>query len=444
LRPGFSLLALAAAVLTTAGCGRPAHRNPPDIVLVSIDTLRPDHLGCYGSSVPTSPNIDRFREQSVLFRTVVAQASSTLSSHASMLTSELPANHGASFAALRPLRGSVPTLAEVLSKAGYRTLAVTARGQLDPRFGIGRGFERYRADTEGQRPGVFARSVRRALRMMSKPDPRPTFLFLHTYEVHHPYTPDPAILDRLDPGYEGTLGPRIEVRTLIDINSGKRTIDAADARHIERAYDGEIVSVDRAFGQLLAGLEKRGGDRGTVVVLTSDHGEEFGEHGKMGWHSHTLFDELLHVPLVVRLPGGQGAGKTVDMQVRSIDIAPTLLELAGVEAPERFDGRSLMPLVRGERLRELPAISELDDGKAPLEGSNSLSWQGWKVYDRRLYDLAKDPGERADVALDHRDRVLELGRMLHAALAWREVDQTEKVRLDDEFKRELKALGYLN
>jgi len=444
LRPGFSLLALAAAVLASAACGRPANPNPPDIVLVSIDTLRPDHLGCYGSNVPTSPNIDRFREQSVLFRTVVAQASSTLSSHASMLTSELPAHHGASFAALRPLRAAVPTLAEVLGKAGYRTLAVTARGQLDPRFGIGRGFEHYRADTEGQRPGVFARSVRRALRMMSKPDPRPVFLFLHTYEVHHPYTPDPAILDRLDPGYKGTLGPRIEVRTLIDINSGKRTIDAADARHIERAYDGEIVSVDRAFGQLLAGLEKRGGERGTVVVLTSDHGEEFGEHGKMGWHSHTLYDELLHVPLVVRLPGGQGAGKTVDLQVRSIDIAPTLLELAGVEAPPQFDGRSLMPLVRGERLRELPAISELDDGKKPLEGSNALSWQGWKIYDRRLYDLAKDPGERVDVALDHRDRVLELGRMLHAALSWREVDETEKVRLDDEFKRELKALGYLN
>ena len=432
-----ALLALGAA----ACGGRPA--RPPDIVLVSIDTLRADHLGCYGSTVPTSPNIDRFRRESVLFREVIAPSPSTLSSHASMFTSQLPPHHGASFAAFRPLPESALTLAEVLAKDGYRTLAVIARGQLNQRLGIGQGFEVLHFRPERGRRGAFDRSVRMALELLDRPDPRPSFLFLHTYEVHHPYTPDPQVLERLDPGYTGALGARIKVATLKEINRGARAIDAADARRIERAYDAEIVSMDAGFATLIEGLRVRRPERKTVVVLTSDHGEEFGEHGQMGWHSHTLYDELLRVPLVVRLPGGEAAGGEVTRPVRTIDIAPTLLELAGVAAPPSFDGESLLPLVRGEARRERPAIAVLDDGKPWREGSLALRWNGWKLYDRRLFDLGADPVELVDRAPQQRERALELERMLRAALERRSAADSEPVELGDELERELRALGYL-
>jgi arylsulfatase A-like enzyme len=440
---GLARFAGLAAALFALACGARERASPPDILLVSIDTLRADHLGCYGSTVPTSPNIDRFRREAVLFRTVIAQAPSTLASHASLLTSQLPAHHGASFASLRPLPDSAVTLAEVLAQAGYRTLAVTGRGQLDPRFGIGQGFETYAASAESPRPGAFSRAVRRALGMLDRPDARPTFLFLHTYEVHHPYTPDPKILARLDPDYLGELGTSIETDELDAFNSGQKHPASADARRIERAYDAEIVSVDEAFGRLLADLRERGRLERTVVVLTSDHGEEFGERGFVGKHSHTLYDELLRVPLLVRLPGGERGGGEVELPVRSLDIAPTVLAVAGVAIPSSFDGRSLVPLVRGETLRELPAIAQLDDKGPPDRERSAIRWQRWKLNDGRLFDLRYEPGERFDRAAIEPRRVEEYRRLLQAAVGRRHADQAGATFIDRELERELEALGYL-
>src|SRR5690606_11003043 len=201
---------------------RQAERGrPPDIVLVSIDTLRADRLGCYGNPRPVSPAIDRFRADAVKFEIALAHASSTLSSHASMLTSLLPTAHGASFARRRRLPAAAVTLAEVLHDAGYRTVALTASGQLAPTFGLGQGFEVYRARVEQHEPGAFWPRVGAGLARLDEPDPRPVFLFLHTYEAHHPYTPDPALLDELDPGYAGRLGHRVPVDLLERVNAGE-------------------------------------------------------------------------------------------------------------------------------------------------------------------------------------------------------------------------------
>lgn len=445
MRPGAGrrrrLAALALLVLVAAlGCGAEKTARPPDLILISIDTLRADRLGCYGHPLPTSPEIDRLRAGAVLFREAIAQAPSTLASHASMLTSVPPVRLGASFARRRALPESAVTVAEVLQAAGYRTMALTAAGQLAREFGIGQGFEVYRPRSERQQAGAFWPRVGAALSLLEAPDPRPVFLFLHTYEVHHPYRPDPATLAKFDPGYRGGLGERIPVGLIEGINRGEIAIDAADLRHIERAYEAEIVSVDRAVGRLLDWLAASERFRDAVVVVTSDHGEEFGEHGKVGWHSHTLYDELLRVPLLIRLPGGEAAGGEVTLPVRLLDLAPTLLELAGVEAPPEFEGRSLLPLVRGTATRELAALASLDDGS---DASHALRLGGWKLWDGRLFDLASDPGERIDRAPDHPARVAVLQRMLAAEIARRFAGEAPTAELDAAAERELRALGYL-
>jgi arylsulfatase A-like enzyme len=433
-------LAVALAAGLAAGCTRRAEpERPPDIVLVSVDTLRADRLGCYGNPRPVSPAIDRFRGDAVRFETVLAHASSTLSSHAAMLTSLPPTAHGASFALRRRLPDAAVTLAEVLRDAGYRTVGITASGQLAPVFGLGQGFELYRSRVEKHEPGAFWPRVGAGLSQLADPDPRPVFLFLHTYETHHPYTPEPALLDELDPGYRGGLGHRVPVELLERANAGEIVLDAADRRRVERAYEAEIRSVDRAFGRLIEGLAASGRLDRAVVVLTSDHGEEFGEHGRIGWHSHTLYEELLRVPLLVRLPSREAAGASIAAPVRLIDLAPTLLELAGVAAPPQFAGRSLLPLVRGDSPRELPAVASLDE----VEGaSHAVRWQGWKLYDGRLFDLARDPGETVDLAGDETARRAELERLLAAVLADR-AEGGPTAELDAAAERELRALGYL-
>ena len=438
---GGALGAALLAVVALAGCApRRAPVRPPDLILVSIDTLRADRLGCYGNPRPVSPEIDRFRAGAALFRTALAQASSTLSSHASMLTSLPPSAHGASFALRRALSSAVPTLAEVLRAAGYRTIAVTASGQLHRSFGLGRGFETYRARSERGRRGVFANRVGTALALLDGGDERPVFLFLHTYEAHHPYAPDPALLAALDPDYRGSLGDRIGVSLLKQVNRGELLLDAADRQRIVRAYEAEIRSVDAGFRALLEGLAARPRHRDAVVVLTSDHGEEFGEHGRVGWHSHTLYDELLRVPLILRLPGGEGGGREVTTPVRLIDLAPTLLDLAGVAAPPSFRGRSLLPFLRGRAPRELPAVASLD---AAAGASNALRWEGWKLYDGRLFDLGADAGEQIDRAAAEPERRRELARLLERALAGPAPAGAAPARLDAAAERELRALGYL-
>lgn len=435
------LAALAAALLLGA-CGKTAARRP-DLILISIDTLRPDRLGCYGYPLPTSPRIDALRAEGVLFRTALAQAPSTLSSHASLLTSVSPVRHGASFALRRRLPEEATTVAEALQAAGYRTISVTAAGQMAPAFGLGQGFEVYRARSEPQEAGAFWARVGTAIRLLEKRDERPVFLFLHTYEIHHPYYPDPEILARFDPDYAGTLGDRIPVSLLTAINNGEMTIDAADRRRIEAAYAAEIASVDRAIGRLVDWLAASRRYRDAAIVVTSDHGEEFGEHGSIGWHSHTLYDELLRVPLIVRLPERRRAGHEVTMPVRLLDVAPTLLELAGVSAPAAFEGRSLLGLIGGDGGtgdRELPAPAHLDNR---FSNSHAVRWRGWKLYDGRLFDLDADPLEQSDRTGAQPTLQAGLQEILERELAAGPSVEGSEAVLDEAQLRELESLGYL-
>jgi arylsulfatase A-like enzyme len=447
----------------------PAPRNAPTVILVSIDTLRPDRLGCYGNRQPTSPNIDRFADQAVFFAEAIAQAPSTLPSHATMFTSLLPEHHGAFFSRRTPLPPSIPTLATVLRAAGYRTAAFTGGGQIAPEFGLDRGFDTYGVNVGGP---DFESAVRAGLGWLGEDLGQPAFLFLHTYEVHHPFTPDPALLAVFDGGYEGPLPAEISKDLLHRINTGEMSITDRDLRHIVAAYDAEIRSVDSAFGHLLAGLVELALFEDSLVIFTSDHGEEFGEHGLVGWHSHTLFDELLRVPLLIRFPGGRNGGRSIAEQVRLLDLAPTVLGEVGVVVPSAFEGVDLARVIGGLPT-SLPAASQLDLPAGDVE--LSLRTKRWKLYPRRalasdpfaegppplrvrfrnlitrwrspfaLFDLRDDPGERSDVVEGRPQVAASLSRTLETLAGMHPIPAPEPtVVVDLATEERLRALGYVD
>lgn len=440
---------VAAAVLVSGlalallgGCSDEPEALVENVLLISIDTLRRDHLGCYGYDRPTSPNLDTLCAEAAVFDQAISHAPSTLLSHASMLTSLLPHRHGASFGARLPLPQDVVTLAEVLKERGFRTASFNDGAQLAHRWDLHQGFDVWKANQEGH--DTFDRVVRQGLRWLDE-TPRteaPFFLFLHTYEVHHPYTPAAQDLQRVGAApYDGWLGDAVEVQELKRINRRRATADEADLAFIQAAYDAEIRSMDRALGQLLDGLRERSLLESTLVVFTSDHGEEFGEHGRVGWHSHTLYDELLRVPLVIRFPERRWAGRTIQRQVRLIDLAPTVVESVGAVAPREWQGVSLLELLRSGEVPPLLAVSKMD-GPADVE-IYSLRTGRWKLYDDRLFDLKLDPGERLDSATGNWDLVAALQDHLETLTAGGRESAGAPVELDAETRQRLEALGYL-
>ena len=439
------------------------------VILISIDTLRADHLGCYGYSRPISPFIDRFRRDAVLFEQAIAQAPSTLPSHASMLSSLWPEDHGAFFMRKNALPDAVLTLPEALADHGYRTAGFNGGGQMAPEFGLGQGFELYEVVGAAAKT---AETVRRAEVWIDAHGEDPFFLFLHTYEIHHPYTPEPEALGELAPAYRGSLPNQISKDLILEINRGERNLEVGDLDYIIAAYDAEIRSMDAAIGQFFAFLRQRDLYDRSLIILTSDHGEEFGERGKVGWHSHTLFDELLRVPLLVKLPASRRGGGRVAAQVRGIDLPPTVLSLLGLPPQGTFDGFDLRHMIEDERFDpELPALSQQDTGVGV--DHSSLRVAGWKLYPNRLYQMqrlgsgggrlrylrarlawglgqdrlyqmAQDPAERMNLAGREkaaRQRLQELRERLKAE---RQAPSPTDAEPNQETLERLEALGYLD
>jgi arylsulfatase A-like enzyme len=451
LRPLAARLAFEGGALLTlaalGACGR--DRPPTPVILISIDTLRPDHLGAYGYGEPTSPHIDAFRKDAVRFVNSFSHAPSTLVAHASLLTSLLPPHHGATVSNDHALPLEVTTLAEVLQAHGYATASWNGGIQLDPAFGLDQGFDVYKsvkprgapAESLVDKTDRFAHVVEQARAwIQGRADDR-FFVFLHTYEVHHPYSPDPRDLDVFRKDYAGRLPDFVTVELLKRINDGTQPVEERDRRHVLATYDAEIRSMDRAFGDLVAFLQESGLYDRSLVVLTSDHGEEFGEHGKMGWHSHTLYDELLRVPLLVKLPERRLAGASPGLTARGIDVAPTILAALGMKVPPAFAGRDL--LVSGTP----PTGSDLTLASRDVTTPNvvvALRTPGWKLIDARLYDLENDPGERKDVAAAQPARARELAARRQAMVESRPSPRSRVAGADEELRERLRALGYLN
>ncbi|MFH1312220.1 MAG: sulfatase [Candidatus Eisenbacteria bacterium] len=420
--------ALLICCLVAFSCGRETTRQL-NVVLIGVDTLRPDHLGCYGYGRDTSPNIDRLARSGVLCENPVSQCPWTLPSFASVMTSLYPTQHGAGIH-MNSMRTSFPTLAGMLNERGYATGAVVNVSVLSTEFGVDRGFEHYDASAPGVRR-VADQVTEDALAWIDSVDDRPFFVFVHYFDPHLSYSPAAPYDTLYDPGYDGEIGNSFERETYLRMRPAlfgeENEQTRADWNHIRALYDGEIAFTDEAIGDLLAGLEERGISSNTLVVLLSDHGEEFFEHRGYG-HGHTLYREVIDVPLIFSLPARLPAGVRLSRQVRLVDIMPTVLDLLGFDGDTHFEGVSLAPMLTGKGNSDRVEAAIFPVGVAYSEElqrggeRKGVTAYPWKlVYDvsdgeERLYNLQQDPGETENLVRHDPDVLPMLEEMLFRGL----------------------------
>jgi choline-sulfatase len=443
--------ACAAAFVTCLAC-RPAAERRPNVIVYLVDTLRADHLGCYGYLRETSPRIDAFAAESVLFENAVAQSAWTRPAVTSLLTGLDPHKHGVQ-GRLDRLPESFDTLPEMLRREGYQTAAFVSSAVITAKLGFSQGFDTFRQRVketiEPERP-TSGWVNEEALRWLRQRNPeRPFFLFLHTLDPHMPYRPPEVFRRQLAPDADPRAG---SLEQVVAVRDGLRPTTARDREEIPALYDAEIAGNDAGFGRLVAELRAEGLYESLLLVFVSDHGEELYDHG--GWeHGATLYQELIHVPLVLKLPRGAESGRRIGETVRQIDVLPTILDVLGDKIPPGLQGRSLLPLLQSlhePSRRPPPAFSFLDlDGRrieSVVVGKRKLIHT--LAHDRKplgleLYDLASDPQEQRDLAAADPESVRGLTWLLEQRAQGGAPPAASQAPLGSELEEQLRALGYL-
>ncbi len=454
LRNG-SILA-AACVTALGGCrdSTPEITEPiGKIVLISLDTLRPDHLGVYGYSRDTSPKLDAFARQSFVFDRSLAPAPNTPPSQMSMMTSLYPGRHGFTGKGDK-LASGIETLAGRLREAGLQTAGFVDGGYLHAAFGFGRGFATY-----DDRGGGLAKILPRALRWLDTHDAEPFFLFLHSYDIHAPYLSPPPFDGMFhERPYRGDLIPTVERLEILFMSQAE--LDPEDLQHLIDSYDEGIRYADAQIGRLFEDLDRRGRFEDSWIIVTSDHGEEFGEHGSVT-HWQLYFQPNLRVPLIMRPPGGVDGPLRIADPTELIDILPTLLALVGADPLEAAQGRNLVPMMSARRAGEdRPLLAGAADRLAlgwwpdpkqlPLrsvvQGDYQLIFNEFAAGRDELYDLAADPMTQRNLAREKADLAARLRVLgLQGMRDNQPIEVTEQARgliLAPETLDQLKALGY--
>jgi arylsulfatase A-like enzyme len=456
-------------------CGepeRPTELSFPrtGLIILSIDTLRADRLGSYGNRRGLTPNLDALAEESVLFESCFANSPKTASSHMSLFTSMLPTEHGVTNFSPRQkiplvrLADNRLTLGQVLNRNKYWNFTIAGGGNIQGAMGFQKGFKNQFQSIN--RP--ITETVELALDMatLGYRQPFPMFLFVHTYEVHGPYLPpeeyrqefasDPSpIVGQLVESLDGLTYAQQWKAMHEGLWDHKERFTDDDARYLSDLYDAEVAWADHVLGAFFKGLRRSGVLDKVILVVLSDHGEEFGEHG--GFEHDQLYREHLHVPLLIRLPGEVLGGTRVTGQAQLIDVMPTLLELLDVKLPEdmqRMQGTSLVPAMLSGRTADMPVIAErvmyADDYEATWRSpAASLIFRAQEGT-LEAYDLRSDPDEQEDVAwtapfFDKATGVFRTNLAKSYALrdALDQVATGAAASLSPEALRELEELGYL-
>ncbi len=485
---GPALGAALAALLATACSPEPPPEAGANLLLISLDTLRADHLQPYGYDRETSPHLADLAKRSVLFERVYSQAPTTAPSHATILSGRYPSAHGVEFVspgtagriqeenplAITSMDPGVPLLAEILGEAGWNCEAVTGGGMMLPAIGFDRGFRRFLASSATIRPSISDRVAegRQAVARL-RSETAPWFLLMHTYEPHRPYLP-PEGWDRWSRDTEAaqfvrntqetwaTIGRMITDPAGLPPQISKQLLDMSADTPIALAasdlYDGGIAWTDEVLGSWLAEMDRQGHLDDTVTVVTSDHGEEFGEAGIIGHGA--LHESILHVPLLIHLPGNRLAGTRISAPTALVDVLPTLLDLLDVPPPGRLDGHSLVRAMNTGALEPTPQFSEV---RRRTHGTwvASVRTGRWAYAERieparmpkHLYDLIADPAAENNLvpqglaALKDWQPPVEVTRALEKfVLAQRAADAartpTDAPELSPEELERLHALGY--
>ncbi|GAB4340084.1 MAG: sulfatase [Candidatus Abyssubacteria bacterium] len=435
---------LIGGVVAFATCSALDSEERDNVVLIIIDTIRPDRLGCYGYSLPTSPNIDRFASEGTLFTQAVTCAPVTLPSVSAILTSTYPVFNNVRYNGLFFLDDSALTLAEILKERGYTTAAFIGAFPLDSRFKVNQGFEVYDADFSdsvknaertwiGHEVKGFERTAaevnERAIPWLSKNRDKRFFLMVHYFDPHWPHeSPSPEYAEKF-----------------------------------KSPYNAEVAYTDEQTGRLLEAIDALGLRENTLVVLTGDHGEGLGAHGELT-HGTYIFDTTVLIPLILRHPNRIPQGSTVEHMVRSIDIMPTILDFLRIPAGPHTQGTSLLPALKGEFQSQpillethLPYYESGDTGHLPMKVSG-LRTQEWKLvyatgekdgqpfHVAELYNVKKEPLELFNVAQQNPETFSRLMNDMNALIQKHSVGAVTSNsfgEMDDETRQKLRSLGYL-
>lgn len=453
---------------------RPGRANGEyNVVLVSLDTLRADRLSLYGHRRPTSPWLDRFSRTATVFQNASSQAPRTIDSHMSLFTSVYPSSHQMVEATAR-LNPSFETISEIFKDHEYHTAGFTESGFVGHQYGFQRGFDSYweREMPEGA-GGNVAETFTEAADWIRDNHQKKFMMFLHTYEAHVPYCPPPPYMGMFRGEYEGELAGECVTKTMIfDYNTEQVHPSPHDWEYMVSMYDEEIRYLDEYFGRFLNALEETGIADETIVVVVSDHGEEFMEHIMFGKHAHAIWQQQLHVPLIFRIPDFDSKHPTIETPVSLLDVAPTLLDLSGISIPSQFRGRSLVPMMRGEQDDPEDPVLQLSENhgyalRASIRGRRYKLIHNYGLTEEKedflelypkyaenlvpygeyeLYDLLEDPREKVNLAAERPDvlqeMLAELTEMLQRAKE--EARPPRIAALDPDVEQQLRDLGYVD
>jgi len=435
--------------LTLCGCGRAPEQakapRPPLVLLITLDTTRADRLSCYGYSRATTPRLDRLAADALLFENALATSSWTLPSHATLFTGKLGSVHGAGYDAkgplslatalpgaeweryrARPLDESERTLAEILKDAGYATGGVVAGPWLKKPFGLAQGFDFWDDDQIDSTDGRRADRVTDAGLRFVERTTGPAFLFLNYYDPHGPYdAPEPFARRFLATGAQ--LGDGVP-----------------KGEELQARYDAELAFLDEHLGRMLDGLRGRGLYDAALILVTADHGELLGEHGRIG-HGETLSEPELRIPLLIKYPKAANRGRT-KAPAQLSDALPTVLDALKLEIPGGLQGGVLPkaghPLVA--ELDPLPELGPTGRWRALYDGSFKFLWNS--KGEHQLFDLGRDPGEKQNLFRSEGERARRLAAGLEgylAALPKPPASAKGARALDAETQKALRSLGYV-
>ncbi|UCD58683.1 MAG: sulfatase [Candidatus Hydrogenedentota bacterium] len=441
----------------------PDARSKPNILLITLDTTRWDHLSCYGHSVEITPTLDKLAGEGVKYEHAITPSSWTLSAHASLFTGMLPTHHNAHFGidqnaetdetvafTFYPLHPTLPTLAGELRKAGYYTRGVTGGPTLDSDFGFGHGFDHYddrlpKGESPERHAGVVTFLATRWLKeYCSNPDAKPFFLFLNYFDPHNPYqAPAPWGNSKVPEELFNLRSPRYD-----DVFSGNRDLTDEERRILLSQYSDEVRFMDNQIGRLFDEMKRLGVYDSTLIVATSDHGESFGEH-RLLEHGRALYEELIRVPLIIKYPSRDEKRSVVERRVSILSIMPTLLHYIGHPIPKTVECGTLDEgdqLLIAEIYRDIVWIKTYGerfdrDQKTIYDGNHKWIWQSNGEHE--LYEISEDPEEKNNLfgKLPDVERRFQ-SRLVPLIEESKKLSSITPPQIDKELQQRLKALGY--